>query len=75
MYLESKWQPSHLFIIHLCNSREAAGFVESALIRKYSTDSPHSDLNLNAQRHDLGGTGPRREGPYFVYLAVEPACY
>ena len=72
MYRESEWQPSHLFIIHLCKSREAAGFLESALILKYSTNSKHSELNLNVQRNDLGGTGPRNEGPYFVYLAAVP---
>ena len=72
MYRESEWKPSHLFIIHLCSSREAAGFVESALIHKFSTNSKHSELNINVKRNDLGGTGPRNDCPYFVYLAVKP---
>ena len=73
---ESSWKPSHLFILSDEANREAAGYVEAALIRenKYRGRLKSRDVNdINFIRQDPGGTGPRKEGPYFVYLAVSPA--
>ena len=76
MYKQStSWRPSHLFIIAEVQGREAAGYLEAALIALlYDLDLP-IEYNINLKRCDIGGTGPRtaefRYDKYFVYLAVE----
>ena len=65
------WPPSHLFILMQVQCRESAGYLEAALISWLVPEGGHH-INLNAKRHDVGGTGPRHTGPYFVYLAARP---
>ena len=71
----TSWRPSHLFIIGEVQGREAAGYLEAALIALlYDLDLP-IEYNINLKRCDIGGTGPRTAefmyDKYFVYLAVE----
>ena len=78
MYQEStdKWQPTHLFILLEVRGREAAGYVEAALIRMMWDSDKYDDMhNINYRNNDKGGAGPRQpeheHAVYCVYLAVK----
>ena len=76
MYQDSdsdKWRPTHLFLLAEVCGREAAGYMEAALIVQFIDFGTDPELNINLQNHDYGGTGPRAEEfmhhKHFVYLA------
>ena len=67
-----KWKPSHLFILLEVPDRCSAGFAEAGLIgMSTATKAFQEHKNINVLNSDLGGTGPRKDSPYFVYLAVK----
>ena len=69
---ESKWKPNLLFLVERPGNREAAGFLEAALIN-YVAHAAISGKCVNIARRDKGGEGPRNENramsPYYIYLA------
>lgn len=73
---ETRWNPTHMFIVLQARGREAVGYAEAALIVMMD-DCETFDLsdNINHRNNDLGGTGPRLWGQenddFFVYLAVK----
>ena len=78
MYQDSdsdKWRPTHLFLLTEVCGREAAGYMEAALIGQFIDFGTDTELNINLQNNDYGGTGPRTEEfmhhMYFVYLACK----
>jgi len=71
--VDNHWKPTHLFILMYVGSSESAGYVEPCFITEnLCRDSP-ANHNMNFKRCDRGGTGPRRPGQYYVYVAVSPA--
>ena len=59
------------FLILETDNRAAAGFAEAALISMLKDAGALNDShNINRAHNDPGGTGPRRTGPYWIYLAV-----
>ena len=71
---ESKWKPSHLFILLRIKGREAAGFAEAGLIDSCRALNVDMKLNINIRNKDLGGTGPRQdpEATRILYVAALP---
>ena len=69
---ESKWKPNLLFLVERPGNREAASFLEAALIN-YVAHAEISGKCVNIARRDKGGEGPQKESlamsPYYIYLA------
>ena len=69
---DGKWTPNYLVLIERPTNREAAGYLESALIMHIACDPDLQDDSMNARRKDLGGEGPRqtKAKPHYIYFAV-----
>ena len=76
-YLEdaaTRWCPTHIFLLAEVRGREAAGYLEAALIAVMADLDVDQELNQNIHNRDYGGTGPRHpeflDHQYYIYLAV-----
>ena len=71
----SVWKPTHMFFLWETEGRAAVGFLEAAMIAELNRIDIDASLNINFQRGDRGGTGPRLEefqfAKYKLYLAVK----
>ena len=61
-------------LIERPSSREAAGYLEAALIAYTTGHTYFSSNSINLARNDIGGSGGRREQikelPHYVYVAI-----
>jgi len=66
---------THLVVLQQCSTREAASYVEAALIM--AMDGWHNQTNMNYWTRDVGGEGPVGRGrddlyTHFVYIVLAP---
>ena len=68
---------THMFILQVVGSREAAGFVEEGLMQ-HLKDKHHPRGNRNRETNDIGGKGPlspEYTGNWGVYLVAAVVPY
>ena len=72
---DDAWKPTFLVLVERPGSREAAGFLETALIGYATSHAYFQQNSVNLRRRDVGGSGPRPEQranlPHYVYIAIK----
>ena len=74
---DADWKPDVMVLLERASSREAASFLEAALISAVQhCGQYHMQQNsMNLYRRDLGGTGPRYEEerfmPHYIYVCIQ----
>ena len=74
---DADWKPDVMVLLERASSREAAGFLEAALISAVQNCGQyHMQQNsMNLCRRDIGGTGPRyqenRFMPHYIYVCIQ----
>ena len=69
---ENTWRPDFMVLIERPSTRQAAGFLEAALIQFVKGDRRHIENSINVSRRDKGGEGPRRKPdlPHYIYVCI-----
>ena len=71
---DNAWRPHFMVLVDRPSNREAAGFLESALMMYTTTSKYYSSNSVNRRRNDVGGAGPRQPKrahlPHYVYIAL-----
>ena len=69
---DSKWIPSHLFVLLPVQGFEAAGWAETALIQACRELEVEAGSNMNLWHRDKGGTGSKTfpDAVRWLYLAA-----
>ena len=57
---DNAWRPHFMVLVDRPSNREAAGFLESALMMYTTTSKYFSSNSVNRRRNDVGGAGPRQ---------------